>query len=288
MKDISTALAAHLAQEVTSLATCWKVTRKDGLVLGFTDHDADISVGGITFLSQTGFTPSAVQNSGDLRVDNMEMEGMLSSDSLQEADIRAGLYDFAAIDVFMVNYKDVSQGVLPLRRGWLGEVALGRHAFVAEVRGLSQRLSQSAGELYSASCRAALGDGRCKVDLAAHTVSGTVSGNVSALGFTDSGRTEASGLFSFGKMTLLTGANAGLSMEVKEHVYQSGIGGSFTLVLPLPFALQIGDSYSVSKGCDKSMGICAGRFGNIANFRGEPLVPGLDRMLETAGTRSDW
>ena len=288
MKDISVSLAAHLAQEVTTLASCWKLTRRDGVVLGFCDHDKDIVVDGVTYQAQTGFTPSAVQNSGDLRVDNMDMEGMLAAGSLLEADIRAGLYDFAAIDVFMVNYMDVNQGTLRLRRGWLGEVAFGQHAFVAEVRGLTQRLSQSVGELYSASCRATLGDGRCKVDLAAHTVTGTVSAAGSLLGFVDSGQGEASGLFSFGKITFSSGANAGLSMEVKEYVFQTGIGGEFTLVLPLPYALQVGDGYQVTKGCDKTLGICSGRFDNVANFRGEPLVPGLDRMLETAGTRSEW
>ncbi len=288
MKDVSVALGAHLAQEVTTLATCWKLARRDGAVLGFTDHDGDVAFEGVTYQAQTGFTPSAVQNSGDLRIDNMDMEGMLAAGSLREADIRAGLYDFAAIEVFMVNYADVTQGAMMLRKGWLGEVAYGQHAFVAEVRGLTQKLAQSAGELYSASCRAALGDGRCKVDLSAHTVSGTVSGAGSALGFVDSGRGEATGLFSFGKVTFLSGANAGLSMEVKEYVLQSGTGGEFTLVLPLPYALQAGDSYRVSKGCDKTLGTCAGRFANVVNFRGEPLVPGLDRMLETAGTRSSW
>jgi hypothetical protein len=34
MKAISTAHAQHLAGEVTTLATCWKITRRDGVVLG--------------------------------------------------------------------------------------------------------------------------------------------------------------------------------------------------------------------------------------------------------------
>lgn len=288
MKDISAALAAHLAQEVTTLATCWKLTRRDGAVLGFTDHDQDVVFDGVTYQAESGFTPSAVQNSGDLRVDNLDLEGVLRAGSLREEDIRAGLYDFAAIDVFMVNYRDTAQGALPLRRGWLGEVALAQGAFVAEMRGLTQRLSQSAGELYSATCRATLGDGRCTVNLAAHTVSGTVTAVTAFPGFSDSARSEATGLFSSGRVTFAGGANAGLSMEVKDYALDSGAGGVFTLVLPLPYPLQAGDAYSAVKGCDKTPATCAGRFANMVNFRGEPLVPGLDRMLETAGTRSEW
>lgn len=288
MKDISNALTAHLAQEVTNLAMCWKVVRRDGVMLGFCDHDRTIVFEGVTYHAETGFTPSAVQNSHDLRVDNMEMEGVLAAGSLTEADIRAGLYDFAAIDVFMLNYTDVSQGALRLRKGWLGEVAMGQNAFVAEVRGLTQKLAQSVGELYSASCRAALGDGRCKVDLAGHTVSGAVSVVNTALMFSDAARGEASGLYNFGKISFTSGANAGLSMEVKDYILQSGVGGVFTLVLPLPYPLQAGEGYEVSKGCDKTLATCSGRFNNIVNFRGEPFVPGLDRMMETAGTRSEW
>jgi len=288
MKDVSNALGAHLAQDVTTLATCWKVTRRDGVILGFTDHDMDLVFDGVSYQAETGFTPSAIQNSADLRVDNLDMEGMLSSGSLTEAEIRAGVYDFAAIDVFVVNYRDISQGALQLRRGWLGEVAMGQKAFVAEVRGLTQRLSQSVGELYSPSCRATLGDGRCKINLALHTVSGTVSAVSSALMFSDSSRIEASGLFSFGKVTFSSGANVGISMEIKDYALNGAVGGVFSLVLPLPYGLQVGDGFQVSKGCDKTLGVCAGRFANVANFRGEPLVPGLDRMLETAGTRSDW
>ncbi|MEQ1790313.1 MAG: DUF2163 domain-containing protein, partial [Rickettsiales bacterium] len=62
MKNISTALATHIAGEVTTLATCWKLTRRDNVVFGFTDHDADILVSSVIYKAASGFTPSAVQN----------------------------------------------------------------------------------------------------------------------------------------------------------------------------------------------------------------------------------
>ena len=150
---------------------------------------------------------------------------------------------------------------------------------------MAQRLTYTIGDLYSPACRAALGDARCGVDLVEHSVSGEVAVPESLLQFTDAGRDEESGLFDHGKMTFSSGANAGLSMEVK-HYQKLVSGGRFTLAMPLPYALEAGVSYSVSKGCDKSLGTCHSRFGNVANYRGEPLVPGLDRMLETAGTRT--
>lgn len=288
MKQISAELAAHLAGEVTTLATCWKMMRRDATVLGFTDHDQDIVFESVTYKAATGFTPSAIENSGTLAVDNLDVEGMISSGSITEADILAGLYDFAEIEIFQVNYADLMQGALKLRRGWLGEVSFYKQQFIAEVRGLTQRLSQTIGELYSASCRATLGDNRCKVGMGAHTVTGSATAVASSQQFTDSARTETSSIFNFGTITFTSGANNGFSMEVKEYLYNVTTGGHITLVLPMPYPILAGDSYSLTKGCDKTLATCFARFDNVINFRGEPLVPGLDRMLETAGTRSQW
>jgi uncharacterized phage protein (TIGR02218 family) len=156
------------------------------------------------------------------------------------------------------------------------------------VRGLTQSLSQTMGQLYSPSCRATLGDSRCKIDMTSggNTVTGSITGVGSNIEFTDSTRTEASGSFTFGTISFTSGANNGLSMEIKEHLYSTGTGGQLTLALPLPYPMLAGDTYSLTKGCDKTIATCFSRFNNVVNFRGEPLVPGLDRMLETAGTRS--
>ncbi len=282
MKNISTGLAAHIAGEVTTLATCWKLTRRDSTLFGFTDHDTDITVDSVTYKAASGFTPSAIQNTASLSVDNLDVEGMLSSGNITEADIMAGLYDFAEIEIFMVNYNDITQGKLKLRRGWLGEVSLVKQQFIAEVRGLTQRLSQTIGELYSPSCRATFGDARCKINIATYTVSGTITSVVSNQEFSDSGRSEVSGLYNFGKITFTSGANIGLSLEVKEFLG----GGKIILVLPMSYNVTVGDGYSMTQGCDKTLATCSGQYNNVINFRGEPHVPGLDRMLETSGTRT--
>ena len=281
MKTLSNELSAHLAGEVTTLAQCWKLTRRDGTLLGFTDHDADITYDSQLYQAASGLTPSAVESQASLAVDNLDIEGMLEAETITEADILAGRYDFAEIETFIVNYADLTQGKLELRRGWLGEVQLNKQHFIAEVRGLTQKLAQHIGELYSPICRARLGDSRCGVDLSSYTVTGTLTAVESAAQSSDSSRTEAAGTYDHGLLTMSSGANSGLSREVKFH--QSG--GELILVLPFPYELQLGDSYSLTQGCDKTLSTCMNRYDNAINFRGEPHVPGVDQLLQTASTR---
>lgn len=284
MKTISAGLSEHLAGEVTTLATCWKLTLTNETVKGFTDHDKNLVIDKIEYQAATGFLPTAIANTADLAVDNLDVEGMLDSASITEEDIMAGIYDFAEIEIFQVNYEDLSQGKLKLRKGWIGEVSIGKNRFVAEVRGLAQKLSKTIGELYSPSCRAILGDSRCKVNMAGFTVTGEITNVTSNRIIKDSARSEEPGYFTGGKITFTSGNNSGLAMEIKEF----GAGGLIELALPMPYSIEVGDEYSMQAGCDKSFETCKAKFDNVINFRGEPHVPGLDRILQTSSTRSDF
>lgn len=279
MKIISSGLASHLSGEVTTLATCWKLTRRDSTVMSFTNHNKDIMYNSLLYKASTGFTPTAIAANSNLSVDNLDIEGMLDDSAIKDEDINAGLYDFAEIEIFMVNYTDLTQGVLNLRRGYLGEVRLSGSNFVAEVRGLMQNLAQEIGELYSPSCRAKLGDSRCKINMEGYTVTGTITSITDNRVFEDSGRSEANNYFDYGKITFTSGNNSGLSMEVKTF-----IDNEINLVFPMPYNIQIGDGYTMQAGCDKTLSTCIGRYNNVVNFRGEPHVPGIDKMLQTAGT----
>ena len=263
------------------LATCWKITRRDGVVLGFTDHDADITHEAVTYVAATGFTPTAIASQSSLAVDNLDVEGMISAEAITEQDVLAGHYDYAEIEVFLVNYADLSQGVIALRTGWLGEIELRNQQFITEVRGLTQALSQTIGDLYSPVCRATFGDSACGVNVASYTVTGGVTSVMSRSELEDSLRVEDDGTFTHGLLTFTSGANNGIAREVKRFRE-----GGIVTNLPFPHIIEVGDNYSLSQGCDKSFTTCAERYNNALNFRGEPHVPGIDKMLETASTRS--
>ena len=166
MRNASVALKNHLEQELTTLATCWKITRRDGTDYYFTDLDVDVTFGNNVYLSRVGYDRTAITNSAGLKTDELDLSGFFRDDSLQEIDMRNGLFDFADVEIFIVNYDDLSQGRMMLRRGNLGEVEISPSgAFKAELRGLTQRLSQFIGEKYQAECRADLGDNRCKIPI---------------------------------------------------------------------------------------------------------------------------
>lgn len=276
MKTQSVALASHRGGRTTTLAWCWKVTRRDAEVFGFTSIDRELVIDGVTYKAATGITPSAMEGRLDLSVPNLEVAGILDSAAITEADLEAGVWDHAEVEIFEVNYADLTQGRMVLRTGVLGQVSAGASNFRAEVRGLAQKLQQSVGEVYAAACSANLGDARCNLDLGPFTVTGTVDLLNSRRIFGDSGRGEPDDWFGGGVVTWTSGANAGLSMEVADF----NLGGGFVLHLPMPYDIAEGDTYSAVPGCRKRRtDDCGAKFNNVVNFRGFPDVPGNDRVL---------
>jgi uncharacterized phage protein (TIGR02218 family) len=282
---ISAPFQAHLDGGTTTLSWAWRVTRTDGVVMGFTDHDTALTFDGTTFEAETGLVASEIRASSDMAVDAQDAEGMLTSGRITETDIADGLWDNAAVEVFRVNWADTSQRSLR-RRGTLGEIRRGRLAFVAEMRSLAHILSQTVGRTFQSACDAALGDARCGIDLESATFKG--SGAVTAL--TDGRSFTASGLsgyddqwFSYGKVTWVTGANAGRTTEVAVHRL---IGGVVTFVLmdQAVRPITVGDSFAARAGCNKSVAMCFAKFDNVPNFRGFPTIPGNDAVLRYAAS----
>jgi uncharacterized phage protein (TIGR02218 family) len=281
-KTISSALAQHLAGEVTTLATCWQITRRDGVVLGFADHVRDLEVDGVTYNAASGYTRTAIRGTADLAVDNLDVESVFSSDGITEEDLRAGKYDFAEVRVFLVNYQAVAQGILKLRRGWLGEVTIRDGMYVAELRGMTQRLQMTVGEVYAPDCAADLGDARCGVDLAALEEGGSIDAVTSGTAF-ETVLEQATGWYDGGELTWTSGANTSQTVAVRSW---DAATGTLMLFLPALYPMQAGDDFTIRPGCDKSFATCQAKFDNVVNFRGFPHVPGTDQVLSYPDAQS--
>lgn len=281
---ISAALQAHYAQETTTLATLWLITRRDGQVYAVTDHDEAIPFEGTTYEPTSVYDAGSVNTAAAMNVDDVSVTGLLSLDAITAADIEAGLWDHAAVEIKEVNWADLSMGENVLRFGEIGEIQRNGQQFTAELRGLMQYLQNNIGRIVAASCDADLGDARCGVDLEALRVTGAVSTVTSNRAFTAAISTSSAdnaGYFSFGVLTWTSGPNDGLSMEVKEH----GVGGAILLQLDMPYTVAPGDAFTIVPGCNKlgRDGDCAVKFGNLVNFRGFEDVPGQDKVLLYGG-----
>ncbi|MEI2384655.1 DUF2163 domain-containing protein [Breoghania sp. JC706] len=285
MKTLSPEFAAHLAIGATTLATCWKATRGDGTVLGFTDHDADIVFDGVTYLADSGPEASEATTGPGLAVGGSEIVGalndlVLSAEPLSATDLAAGLWDRARIEVWRVNWADPAERLL-MRVAEIGEVTRADGAFRAELRSLAQGLEEVRGRVFSHVCDADLGDARCGVDVeaAAFRGIGVVSGVLEPRRIVVAGLDGfAEDFFARGLLRWTSGANEGQAMEVVAHAIGSD-GAVFSLWLAPSAAIAAGDGFTVTAGCDKRAGTCRVKFANLANFRGFPHMPGNDFAL---------
>lgn len=271
-------MPSFLERELTALAFCWRLERRDGVCLGFTSHDRDLVVGGLVYRSAPGMLPSAVSVSDDFDASTLDVSGALTSDSIGEADLAAGRWDRAAVSLFLVDWEDAQGERLPLARGELGDVTVKANGFEAELRGAAALLERAVAEQTSPECRAELGDRRCRVDMAARVrvtrVTGAPAEDLVAVAEAPGGP----GAWAFGRLRWIGGANSGL-----ESAIMASEGLQLRLQEPPPFAVAEGDLVEIAEGCDRSFATCRARFANAENFRGEPHLPGMDLLTRYPG-----
>lgn len=271
-------LQAHLDGGATTTCRAWTVTRRDGAVLGFTDHDCDLLIKGVLHRAGSGLTARALQQGTGLAVDNTEAVGALSDAAISKADLAAGRYDAAEVRVWLVNWADVSQRA-ELFRGTLGEVVRQGAEFRAELRGLSEALNQPVGLAYTRGCSAVLGDGRCRFDAAqpgyfAERAVEEVDAERRVFRFAAFGGFDDR-WFEFGRVEVRSGAASGLVGLVKSDRV-AGAGRVMELWHGIRAELRAGDLLRFTAGCDKRAETCRLKFANLPSFRGFPHIPGED------------
>jgi len=430
-RNIPSALNTTLQGEVMSLAMCIKVVRGDGTIFGFTTHDQDITLSGQVYEAMSATQSTNIRQEVGGSPDNLDVTGLLSSDKITETDLRAGLYDNAAITIYLCDWSNPSNGSVILLRGNIGDVSLQDNQYTASVRSIMQRYQQQVGEVCSPTCRVFhLGDSRCKFNLAGTTVdtnnATTTGATVTSIDDPNtihlSGMVSAVGYYAYGLITSTSGLNSGYSREIKTHsnnndpdevlvapttatfsnlaykdpldfstsvspvfnipagvwssaslllnsswslihtlspgtdelTVQFPVGGANDVVLrsasgssqytdafqfgsdvvtainlaagstltagirhtapshngapffhinvdnifiqligykagtsdrlvlhePFPFPVQVGDTFTVVTGCDRLISTCSAKFNNVVNFRGEPNVPGIDKLMQ--------
>ncbi len=260
-----------LSQDLTTLAFVWRLERSDGVALGFTSHDRDLVIDGLSYSASPGMVPSAIERSDGFDADNVELAGGLTSDAFRAEDLAAGRWDGARLRLSAVDWTAPQNVSVPLVRGELGSVEISDGQFSVELRGPTIILEAPVVEETSPECRATLGDRRCRIDMAGRVqiaVVATVSDALVTLT-----APVSDGVYASGRLRWLDGGNAGLCVEIIANS-----GASITLEAPPHFAAVAGARVELTQGCDRRFSTCVTRFANAVNFRGEPHLPGNDLL----------
>lgn len=269
---------AWMEGPLTSIAYGWRLERADGVTLGFTSHDADVAHDGLLLRASPGMQPTTILQSVGLDKDGLDVSGALTSDDIRADDLAAGRWDGAYLEIFLFDWADPASGKRTLAAGELGAVSFTDDAFEAELIGVQARLEKAVVPQTSPSCRAQFCDAACGLNSARFRHLAVIASSddneisiTAPLGIAD-------GHLAYGTLRWLSGTNCGATAKIAGHI------GRVIHLYNAPFHVaKAGDRIALMEGCDKVMATCAGRFGNGANFRGEPYLPGNDLLTRYPG-----
>jgi uncharacterized phage protein (TIGR02218 family) len=261
-------------------ADLYQITLVGGGFLYYTGADKLINLPwlGRTYLVGPLIKRGRTRMQVGVQVDSLDIS-LSAPDSVQVnskplmAFIAAGGLDGARIELaraFMPSWQVDPVGALLMFSGRVNDVSMGRYEARISVQSDLELLdTQVPRNLYQPGCVNTLYDTACGVNRASLTVTSAVSGGITptrsrfsaALG-------QAAGYFELGVASFTTGPNAGVARTVKS--FASGV---VETIAPFPFAPQVGNSFTIVPGCDKTVATCNGRFSNKLRFRGFPFIP---------------
>lgn len=257
-------------------------------MLGFTSLDLPFVIDGVTYLPYTGFDPGAAQTSNDLgSVDSQQLKGLLGASGISKSELASGIYEYATVRRFLVDYTNLPNSLslnppkhLELPSGHLAESKRNPLGYEIKVKDDLSYLDNQIGVTTTKTCRANLGDDRCRVDLAPFTHNLTVIATGSRRSFDIDGTLPAK-YFDRGRLQFTSGANNGLHRDIGFY-----FGNKIILSpVPAPFEIAVGDTIRAVAGCSKTKLACITKFRNFANFVGEPDVPTTDLAVDTPKKR---
>ena len=254
-----------------TLCHCVRIVTRDDIQLGFTSHDQDLVIDGLTYQANTAIDPTAFTKKLDLSTDNFEVKSFLDSEIMTAKDIRGGLYQGAVVTAAIVDFINLpatlEEGIV-LAKGQVGEISLDDALFFFEIRSKEDKLNQAINQSISPICRYTkrLDDPRCGLDKTFFAVSGTITAVTSQFQFTISGSFTNPQWFNQssagGYVQVLSGANQYFRLDI-DFVSGSTVGLKNTP----PYDFEVGDEIIAIPACNGTWARCL-EFGNTDNHGG--------------------
>lgn len=264
-------LRTWFSQPLETVAIWWRLERRDGVTLGFTSHDRDLAFEGLVHRTAPGMVPSAIRRTDDFEADSAEVAGALSHDSIREADLAAGRFDGGSIAMGLVDWDTLER--VTLYAGTIGTVGHEGSGFSAELRSVKDLLARQIVPRTAPTCRAEFCAEGCTLSANGFTHQASL-----AAISTDGTSVQVTGgpavaLLAFGTLRWIDGPEAGLTRRIE------AIEGSWLMLdRTTATGVALGTRIELREGCDHTLETCATRFGNAANFQGEPFLPGNDLL----------
>lgn len=277
--EYSGALAALTVGGECRFASCWRVERRDGVVIRLTDHDCALTIPGDgTYLPMDGVEASARQSREGGDAQNFEVRGILSDDAISAEDLLAGRYREAKVRESSVDWRYPHLGPFHVKTYSIEDTVHDGREWRGNLVGMAARLRQRVGRKMNRTCDADFGDARCKFDAASLEVASEVVAVAEYRRAFTTTLTQARAYFNSGVLTWTSGPNVGVVSEVKNSLFA---GGKVSLQLRTPFDVSPGDEFAIRPGCAKTYAMCKNRYDNLLNFRGFDTVPGNDSLMRT-------
>jgi uncharacterized phage protein (TIGR02218 family) len=282
-------------------ASCYKITRTDGVVIRLTDADAKITLAdGQVYHPSGGASASSRRKQIDIDDQDIEVLGVMDSSFLTYEDLASRKYTDATVDMFLVDRRYPFAGHYQHQHYWMRPAKYDRDRWSIDADGFGGVISQPVGSIASKTCGHELGaefeTGRvgCSVDLSlftiyAKTVTLVDSTYPSAIFQIDYVlAVEFDGQFNLGKVNWLTGDNTGKTSRVRRSLEDSGTGNQqLELLNETMKTVQVGDTCELVRGCNKIAGVletdsevgdCRNVYSNVPEFGGDPYIPGSGKI----------
>lgn len=281
---------SFLESESLTLALFVKITPStdwaDLPTLGYTSLDVPVELPahGIIFYPSAGLLPSTIESQAS-HPSNLELGTVFDFD-MTEADILAGKWNGAKIELWRMNYLALEMGEELLFSGIISTITNQQDKFQAELEGLSSRMDGNFGHLTSRICRR-VGTftqfpGEC-----GYSASTSGSGNwqnkrtLTVEEVTDRTHIKLTRIedvpndfYVNGKMECLTGGNEGIAREIQVATGASTDTVDVILKRPFPLTISVGDTFELTVGCNGTLNRCV-YFNNVINRSAEDYVPGI-------------
>lgn len=280
-------------------ATMWRITRKDGTIFRFTDHDRDLPFEGNDYFAAIGFNVSATQRQAGLQEQNKEAQGLILPEGfggVTYEDLRGGKFRQAEIVEYLVDWQYPWAGAFYETKYLVMDMAFDGTMWRAELVGQAKYLRMPVGKTYNRNCRHVFGSGvsdgdphdKCGFSLSSGTAPIGAGGatvavranfTITAVGnarvkFNADLSAYADDAFKWGLCKFTSGNNNNLEVEVA-----TSVGSTVTLFLDVPYDIEVDDTVQLTAGCDKTFATCNTVFSNKQQYGGFPDIPGADRAI---------